>query len=177
MIPTGAKRKSNGSAISAAKKEAYARELLTGTTQSAAYRKVFPHSRNWKDATVHKRASELAGEVQGRLAELMAQAAEKVVLNRAWVTNNLMKHAEVCLGKNKIKVSFRPPNATQSIEVEMTKHDPAGANKALELLGKEIGMFVERRENANTVYHVSDEPMSEDEWAERFASGSPERGP
>ena|SRR5208337_526804 len=48
------------------------------------------------------------------------------------------------------------------------KFDSGGANRALELLGKECGMFIEKHENTNTVYAISEEPMSPEEWAEKY---------
>jgi hypothetical protein len=44
-------------------------------------------------------------------------------------------------------------------------HVPAGANKALELLGKELGMFVERFISDNTHHMIADEP-TEEEWTQ-----------
>ena len=39
------------------------------------------------------------------------------------------------------------------------------ANKSLELLGKELGMFIERSENINLNKDISAEPLLDDEWA------------
>lgn len=60
------------------KRESFAAALARGLTQAGAYRIAFPTSVGWKDATVHKRASELAADrdVLGRVAELQAAAAE-----------------------------------------------------------------------------------------------------
>lgn len=43
------------------------------------------------------------------------------------------------------------------------------AIRAAELLGKELGMFVERSESVNTNYNISDQPLNEDDWAAQFA--------
>ena len=58
-------------------REAFAVGLAEGLTQAAAYRRAFPRSVNWQDATVWRRASEMAGdgEVQGRVRELAAKTA------------------------------------------------------------------------------------------------------
>ncbi len=152
-----------GSIASAAKQEAFARELLKGTNQSAAYREVFPQSRKWKDKTVHEKASRLAGKVRARVEQLKEEAANAAKLDRAWVLNQLHKVVARCMQIKPVYVSVQPTGEYV--------FNAMGANKALELLGKELGMFVERRENTNAVYHISDEPMTEDEWAERFASG------
>lgn len=59
------------------KREVFATGLASGLSQSAAYRVAFPRSMNWQDATVWRRASEMAaeGEVRGRVAELAAATA------------------------------------------------------------------------------------------------------
>lgn len=59
-------------------REAFAVGLAEGLTQAAAYRRAFPRSVNWQDATVWRRASEMAGEgeVQGRVRELAAKTAQ-----------------------------------------------------------------------------------------------------
>jgi hypothetical protein len=46
------------------------------------------------------------------------------------------------------------------------------ANKALELLGKEIGMFVDRTADVSALYAISDEPMTLEDWALEF-TGKP----
>jgi hypothetical protein len=43
------------------------------------------------------------------------------------------------------------------------------SNQALNLIGKELGMFVERSENVNINHDVSDSPLTENEWAEQHA--------
>ena len=59
------------------KREAFAAGLAQGLSQAEAYRRAFPSSLKWKDATVWRKASLLAadGEVQARVAELTAKAA------------------------------------------------------------------------------------------------------
>lgn len=45
------------------------------------------------------------------------------------------------------------------------KYDGSVANRALELLGKELGMFVDRSENTTTIRDITEEPVTEKEWA------------
>lgn len=56
-------------------------------------------------------------------------------------------------------------NATGGITLKM--HDKKGA---LVDIGKHLGMFVERTENVNLNYDVTDEPQSEDDWAAEHAA-------
>lgn len=112
-------------------------------------------------------------KIQARFAELKNEAAEKAGVSRAWVMEQLTRNARIALGDEKIKITVRPRDSAETVELEVTNRDAAAANKALELLGKEIGMFVERRENTNTNYTISDKPMSKDEWREAYGVETP----
>ena len=111
-----------------------------------AYRQVY-NVKNMKDASCHRAAHGLLSnaKVVARLAELKAERDAKTTLSRQWVLDRLMEHAEVCLGKKKVKLT----KATRDggvVEIETSLADQSAANRALELLGKEAGMFVDRRE-------------------------------
>ena len=58
--------------------EAFAAGMAAGMTQADAYRKAYPASQAWKEATVYSRSSELAadGKVRGRIKELLGKASE-----------------------------------------------------------------------------------------------------
>ena len=62
-----------------------------------------------------------------------------------------MKNALICMGEES-----EPGKETK-------RYDPTAANRALELLGKtdELGLFVERTENANTNFVISDAPLDQ----------------
>lgn len=64
--------------------ERFAQLIASGSSQAAAYREIFPASRKWAAATVHKRASELArnGEVSGRVRELSEAGADEAIMTR-----------------------------------------------------------------------------------------------
>lgn len=103
-------------------------------------------------------------KIQARIKELQERGAEKAIktigLTRAWVLDRLMKHADICLGLEKVKVvrviksrlkddSGGFTDAVQTVEVEVTERDAPAANRALELLGREVEgapLFVERKE-------------------------------
>jgi hypothetical protein len=52
-------------------------------------------------------------------------------------------------------------------ETARGKYDGSVANRALELLGKELGMFTERSDNQHTPHDISDQPLTPEEWAKR----------
>jgi len=49
------------------------------------------------------------------------------------------------------------------------RYEGSVANRALELLGKELGLFVERSESVNTHHVVSGEPITEAKWEEQYS--------
>lgn len=126
--------------------EAFAQGLAKGLTADAAYEEAGfrPHRGN----AARLRANE---NVQRRVKELTEKAAEKAVVTRAWVLEMLAKNARECAGNDE------------------ALRNPAASNKALELLGKELGMFVDRR--LVNVRNISD--MSEEEILE-LLGGEPD---
>jgi phage terminase small subunit len=114
--------------------ERFAQELARGRAACRAY-----------DAAGYKpdrgAAARLSANVSvhARVRELQGEAAEIAVLDRAFVLKRLMR------------------NADQAEEM-------SAANRALELLGKELGMFVDRSEVQQRLQVISDEPMTEEEW-------------
>jgi phage terminase small subunit len=80
------------------KQEAFAQALATGVSQAQAYRKAFPASKRWKDATVWSEASRLAADprVCTRVAELQAKAATAVVFTLA---DHLKRLSELSIGR------------------------------------------------------------------------------
>lgn len=122
--------------------EAFAQALAKGKSASEAY-VLAGYKANDGNASTLKGKQKVAS----RVAELQAMVAERVVVDREWVLAKLIE------------------NATNNQAT-----NPGASNKALELIGKELGMFVERSENVNLNVDVTDEPPSEDEWAEQHAS-------
>lgn len=128
------------------KQEAFALAFVTSPSAVAAYRRAY-NTTGMKDGAAYAEACKLLKihKVAQRIAQLKAEAAAKTTLSRSWVLEHLMEHAAVCLGKKRIKVSKASRDGDVH-EVEVTAHDASAANRALELLGKEAGMFVDRRE-------------------------------
>jgi hypothetical protein len=109
------------------KREAFAAGLAAGMTQAAAYRQAFPKSLQWKDATVWRKASLLAGngEVQARVCDLQVQTADAALVTR-------VEHvAELARLRRLAEVGGQY----------------AAAIKAEELRGKVCGLYVEKLEH------------------------------
>ena len=88
-------------------------------------------------------------KVQLRLEEIKLRAKQNitntVTLNKAYVLNGLVEIAETGLGRKKLKKSVVTSEG-DSIEVEAIQPDRAVAARAFELMGKELAMFVDRKE-------------------------------
>jgi hypothetical protein len=108
-------------ALNNARHERFAQGLAKGLTGDKAYSEA-GYKPNRKNAARLKSNE----DVKSRVKEIAERAATRVEIDRAWVMDMLRKNAERCLDDG----DDRNPNA---------------GNRALELLGKEIGMFVDRR--------------------------------
>lgn len=122
--------------------EAFAQGLARGMSQIDAYTAAGYTANRSAASKLQTNAN-----IQARVGELQSRAATNVVITREWIIEQLVDNA----AKAKQAGDFAP------------------SNKAIELLGKELGMFVERTENVNLNHDVSDEPATEDEWAAQHA--------
>lgn len=121
--------------------EAFAQALAKGLTADEAYKQAGFKPNRGNASTLKAKKN-----IQARVAELQGMAAERVVVDREWVLAKLVE------------------NATNTQET-----NPSASNQALQLIGKELGMFVDRSENTNTNYNISDEPLTDDEWEQQHA--------
>jgi hypothetical protein len=119
------------------KRELFAQRLAKGETEASAYAAVGyqPDDGN---------ASKLARKVRDRVQEITGKAAERTGLSVEYVIDTLMENVEICMGRKSIRIR-KPSNEHDGIvEIDVTKHDAAGANAALTLLGKQMSMFTEK---------------------------------
>lgn len=108
------------------KQEAFARQLATGISQAEAYRRAYDVPSTTDNRTVIKEASKLAND--HRIAGLVE--SEKFRLRE------IEQH----------KAARTAADVTERLWLEATTAGQASARiRALELLGKDLGMFVERR--------------------------------
>jgi hypothetical protein len=135
-------------ALKKAKYELFAQELAKGHSAAEAY-----ITAGYRPS--HSNAGNLRNkkEILGRVAELLelrdkkhVRATEKAIartaLTKEWVITHLMENALQSLGKAPVKVQKDEHGHT----LEMFERNPTAANRALELLGRELNMFIERHE-------------------------------
>jgi hypothetical protein len=129
-------------------------------------------------ADIAGRVRELAGTRQmpppqpspasgrGGMAHMVAEesslsdASSRPAPTRQWVLERLVDNVERAL-------QLADPKDPATEASARTKYDGSVANRALELLGKELGMFTERSENQHTLHDISDQPLTPEQWAKR----------
>ena len=91
------------------------------------------------------------------------QAAEKVALSRAWVLDTLMRHAQVCLGEIPLRLKMRKARSMDGTELETHLPNLNAANRSLEVLGRELNLFTEKKEvgKQGDFDHMADEELTE----------------
>jgi hypothetical protein len=72
------------------------------------------------------------------------------------------------LGRKTVKSKLLPRGSTSPVEVELTARDPQAANRALELLGKHLGLFIDRAEigSAGEFEELTDDELRQELAAE-----------
>jgi phage terminase small subunit len=123
-----------------AKQEAFCLAFVETGNASEAYRSVYD-AENCKPETIWVKASELlnSGKVSVRIKELRDAIAERVEIDRAWVLDRLVANAEKA-------ATAEPVLNAEGEEIGEYKYQGQVVNRALELIGKEIGMFIDRKE-------------------------------
>ena len=126
-------------ALKNAQHERFVQELVKGKSHGDAYLAAGYKAKNSKVGSAA--ATRLLNDVkiQERLSELQRKSEERAVLDRAWVLKHLIENVERAM--QKVEVLDREGEGTG-----VYKYEGSVANRALELLGKEMGMFVERSE-------------------------------
>jgi len=144
------------------KQEAFVLAYIKTGNASEAYRQTY--NTNASAKTIHEKASRLLAEgkvwarfevLRGKVTE---RAVEKTAISKAWVIEKLMENVERAMQAEPVR------RKTDKGEEEVPGayvYSGSVANKALELIGKELGMFIERKEvgGPNEFAHMSDEEL------------------
>lgn len=154
--------------LSNARHERFAQEIAKGTEAGEAYKiagfKPNPgNARRLKlDEAVKKRVEAILIERSKIHEKGLERAIERVALTKEWVIERLVENANRAMQAEAVK--------REGQEIGEYRYEGSVANRALELLGKELGMFVDRSENVNINHDVSDKPLSEAEWEAEHAT-------
>lgn len=121
--------------------ETFALHVVAGKSASDAYR--LSGFKCGADKSVWVSASRLlwTDKVQARIAELRKKVEKIAVVDRAWILSRLRENVDRAM-------QVEPVIGRDGKETGEHVYAGAVANRALELLGKEAGMFVDRTELA-----------------------------
>lgn len=129
-----------------AKHERFAQLIVAGKNLSTAYHEA--GFEKLKPAALRVNASRLNANkaVAARITDLLALAAKRVEIDKSWVLRKLVKN--VRRGLQETPVRKKIDGEWQDTGVY--QYEGSVVNRALELLGKEQGMFVERSKHELT---------------------------
>ena len=121
------------------KQEKYVQGLFKGLSQREAYRQAY-NAENMNEHSIDCKASELYRkvEIKARLKELQEEYKEDNKITVEWVRDKLVEVAERCLQEKPVLENGEPTGEY--------RFEHNGANRSLELLGKHLGMFIEKQE-------------------------------
>ena len=142
-----------------AKHEKVAQALADGLSQEKAYISAGFAAKNARtgaskllrrEANILQRRDEVLAHREILRNRGEVRAAEKAEVSREYVIRNLKEVADRCLQVAPVLSRKGEQIITSTRLGELAaafQFDPSGANRALELLGKDLGMFIERQEH------------------------------
>lgn len=138
--------------------ERFAQGLAAGKTADEAYTEAGYRPNRGNASTLKANQS-----IEARVAELQARVSNGIVLTKQWVIERLVENANRAMQAEEVAGN----DGTGTGEY---RYEGSVANRALELLGKELGMFVDKHEIDQTTKVISDKPLTADEWEQRYAA-------
>lgn len=91
-------------------------------------------------------------EIAEAVHQAQAARVKRTEVTQDEVINDLRELRDICMGRKPVRVTEVIKNAqagtAEPVEVDVSAFEPTAANKALELLGKHIGMFKDRLEHS-----------------------------
>ncbi len=93
--------------------------------------------------------------IQAAIQEAQNKRSERVQISQDDVLRDLMLVRDMCMGRRSVIVTDTVKNNQEgtvtAVDNPVYAFEPTGANKALELLGKHLGMFSQKVELSGTV--------------------------
>ncbi len=148
-------------ALAKPKWERFAAGVAQGLTLSDAFRQAGFTAKT--PGAIGANASRLLKRavVRARVDELTAEFVEKSKLSKQWVLDGLKENFERAMQRVQVIGEDGKPSGRYTYQGQV-------ANKALELIGQELGMFVEHVVEDTTVKIISDRPMTPEQWAAEY---------
>lgn len=125
-------------ALSNSQHELFAQAVVKGSNATEAYKSAgYKATGNAAEAAASRLLRDV--KVQARIAELQSRIADGIVLTKQWVIEKLIENVKRAMSSQAVLDEDGKP-------IGEYRYEGSVANRALELLGKEQGMFVERRQ-------------------------------
>lgn len=131
------------------KQEKFCQLYIELGNASEAYRQSYDSSK-MQTSTINTRAKELLkhGPIKVRIEELQQAHRQRHNITVDNIISDLQEYRDICMGRKPLVITTVVKNTqegtAQSVDTECFVFEPTGANKALELLGKHLGMFKDK---------------------------------
>lgn len=142
----------DGRVLTNTRHENFALYMAEGMSKAESWRRAFGKPKEFKvrggqPSQLMKRHPEIGYRVAQLRKQIANRAVEHAAVSHAFVLDRLKENVERCMQKEPVKNG-------RGEEVGEWKYNASGANKALELLGRSIGLFADKAkaselENAN----------------------------
>ena len=131
------------------KQEKFCQLYIELGNASEAYRQAY-NAKNMTTGAINTNAKKLLKDtkIALRVEELRQAHQQRHNLTVDNIIADLQEYRDICMGRKPLTITTVVKNAqegtAQSVNTECFVFEPTGANKALELLGKHLGMFKDR---------------------------------
>lgn len=131
------------------KQEKFCQLYIELGNASEAYRQAY-NAKNMTTGAINTNAKKLLKDtpIALRIEELQQAHQQRHNLTIDNIIADLQEYRDICMGRKPLTITTVVKNAqegtAQSVNTECFVFEPTGANKALELLGKHLGMFKDR---------------------------------
>lgn len=133
------------------KQEKFCQLYIELGNASEAYRQAY-NAKNMTTGAINTNAKKLLKDtpIALRIEELQQAHQQRHNLTIDNIIADLQEYRDICMGRKPLTITTVVKNAqegtAQSVNTECFVFEPTGANKALELLGKHLGMFTQKME-------------------------------
>ncbi|OOF55773.1 terminase small subunit [Rodentibacter genomosp. 2] len=132
------------------KQEKFCQLYIELGNASEAYRQAY-EAKNMTTGAINTNAKKLLKKdtpIALRIAELQSEHQQRHNLTVDKMIADLQEYRDICMGRKPLTITTVVKNTQEgtakNIDTECFIFEPTGANKALELLGKHLGMFTQK---------------------------------